>query len=148
MDVVRAAGNSFPPYHTLHAPSRASRKKTQGFSEEYAESMVWYRTTFILLYEYRPGPPFSRTQFIIQVRTGSLRETRTSFRPPYASRPLSWCYRSRSSQCHRFASDRCAQEHPTRNGFVARCRLATRARSLRDRIRPRPRVREAVRVQF
>ena len=34
--------------------------------------MVWYRTSFILLYEYRPGLPFSRTQFILQLRAGSL----------------------------------------------------------------------------
>jgi hypothetical protein len=72
-------------------------------------------------------------------------ETSTSFRGRCPSAPLSRRDRLRSSPCQRFVSDSSLKRVQLRT-FVGRCRLATRARSLPDRMRPPPRVREPDRV--
>ena len=38
------------------AQERIPKQKHEGFRAQYAESMVWYRTSFILLYEPPPRP--------------------------------------------------------------------------------------------
>jgi hypothetical protein len=44
-------GTWFPRYHTLRPRELLLDQKMSQSAEEYAKSMVWYRTTFILLYE-------------------------------------------------------------------------------------------------
>jgi hypothetical protein len=44
----------FPRYHTLRPRELLLDEKMPQSSEEYAKYMVWYRTTFILLYEPAP----------------------------------------------------------------------------------------------
>ena len=46
----------FPRYHTLRPRELLLDEKKPQSSEEYAKSMVWYRTTFILHYEPTPHP--------------------------------------------------------------------------------------------